>query len=27
LFIHVKVREGWPDEAARLRNMGLDVVG
>jgi len=26
LFIHVKVREGWADEAARLRNMGLDVV-
>lgn len=26
LFIHVKVREGWSDEAARLRNIGLDVV-
>ncbi|NOX84305.1 MAG: GTPase Era [Alphaproteobacteria bacterium] len=26
LFIHVKVRQGWADEAARLRNMGLDVV-
>ena len=26
LFLHVKVRKGWDDEAARLRNMGLDVV-
>ncbi len=26
LFIHVKVRQGWADEAARLRNMGVDVV-
>jgi len=26
LFIHVKVRKGWSEEAARLRNMGLDVV-
>ncbi len=26
LFLHVKVREGWANEAARLRNMGLDVV-
>ena len=26
LFIHVKVRKGWDDEAARLRNIGLDVV-
>ncbi|MBT8473063.1 MAG: GTPase Era [Marinicaulis sp.] len=26
LFLHVKVREGWSDEAARLRNIGLDVV-
>ena len=26
LFLHVKVREGWADEAARLRNMGLDPV-
>lgn len=26
LFIHVKVREGWSNEAARLRNIGLDVV-
>ncbi len=26
LFIHVKLRVGWADEAARLRNMGLDVV-
>lgn len=26
LFLHVKVREGWADEAARLRNMGLDIV-
>jgi GTPase len=26
LFIHVKLRQGWADEAARLRNMGLDVV-
>ena len=26
LFLHVKVREGWADEAARLREMGLDVV-
>lgn len=24
LFIHVKVREGWADEAARLREIGLD---
>jgi len=26
LFIHVKVREGWAEEAARLRNIGLDPV-
>ena len=26
LFLHVKVREGWSDEAARLRNIGLDIV-
>lgn len=26
LFLHVKVREGWADEAARLKNIGLDVV-
>ena len=26
LFLHVKVREGWADEAARLRNIGLDAV-
>ena len=26
LFLHVKVRENWADEPARLRNMGLDVV-
>ncbi|GJL94725.1 MAG: GTPase Era [Hyphococcus sp.] len=26
LFIHVKVREGWANEGARLRNIGLDVV-
>ena len=26
LFLHVKVRKGWDDEAARLRNLGLDVV-
>lgn len=26
LFLHVKVREGWSNEAARLRQMGLDVV-
>lgn len=26
LFVHVKVREGWSEEAARLRQMGLDVV-
>lgn len=26
LFLHVKTREGWANEAARLRNMGLDVV-
>ena len=26
LFVHVKVREGWANEAARLRQMGLDVV-
>lgn len=26
LFIHVKVRKGWDNEAARLRNIGLDVV-
>ncbi|WP_411820079.1 GTPase Era [Hyphococcus formosus] len=26
LFLHVKVREGWSEEAARLRQMGLDVV-
>lgn len=24
LFLHVKVREGWADENARLRQMGLD---
>ncbi len=24
LFIHVKVREGWAEEAARLRQIGLD---
>ncbi|MFQ5563618.1 MAG: GTPase Era [Parvularculaceae bacterium] len=26
LFLHVKVREGWAEEAARLRNIGLDIV-
>ncbi len=26
LFLHVKVHEGWADEAARLRKIGLDVV-
>lgn len=26
LFLHVKVREGWANEAARLRNIGLDAV-
>ena len=26
LFIHVKVREGWANEGARLRNIGLDIV-
>lgn len=26
LFVHVKVREGWAEEGARLRQMGLDVV-
>jgi len=26
LFLHVKVRAGWADEAARLRNIGLDAV-
>ncbi|MEE2692762.1 MAG: GTPase Era [Pseudomonadota bacterium] len=26
LFLHVKVREGWADEAARLRALGLDNV-
>lgn len=26
LFLHVKVREGWAEEGARLRNMGLDAV-
>ncbi len=26
LFIHVKAREGWADEAARLRQIGLDNV-
>ncbi|MEO1135521.1 MAG: GTPase Era [Pseudomonadota bacterium] len=26
LFLHVKVREGWDKEAARLRNIGLDAV-
>lgn len=26
LFLHVKVREGWADEAARLRHIGLDAV-
>ena len=26
LFVHVKVREGWDEEAARLRQIGLDVV-
>lgn len=26
LFLHVKVREGWADEAGRLRNIGLDAV-
>ena len=27
LFLHVKVRENWADDPARLRNMGLDDVG
>ena len=27
LFIYVKVREGWADETARLRQIGLDDVG
>ncbi len=26
LFIHVKVREGWADEPARLRQIGLDKI-
>lgn len=26
LFLHVKVREGWDEEAARLRGLGLDAV-
>jgi GTP-binding protein Era len=26
LFLHVKVREGWADETARLRQIGLDAV-
>ena len=26
LFLHVKTRAGWADEAARLRNIGLDAV-
>jgi GTP-binding protein Era len=26
LFIHVKVREGWADDPARYREMGLDIV-
>ncbi|MEM8771272.1 MAG: GTPase Era [Pseudomonadota bacterium] len=26
LFLHVKVREGWAEEAARLRQIGLDAV-
>ena len=26
LFLHVKVREGWAEETARLREMGLDAV-
>ena len=26
LFVHVKVRAGWSEEAARLRNIGLDIV-
>lgn len=26
LFLHVKVREGWAEEAARYRGMGLDIV-
>ena len=26
LFLHVKVRVGWAEESARLRNMGLDAV-
>jgi GTP-binding protein Era len=25
LFLFVKVREGWPEDKERLRNMGLDV--
>ncbi|MFP4239935.1 MAG: KH domain-containing protein, partial [Rhodosalinus sp.] len=25
LFVQVKVREGWMDEAARYREMGLDI--
>lgn len=27
LFLHVAVREGWTEEAARLRAMGLDIGG
>ena len=26
LFLHVKVREGWTEDAARYREMGLDIV-
>ena len=26
LFLHVKIREGWDEEAARLRGLGLDAV-
>jgi len=26
LFLHVKVREGWAEEVARYREMGLDIV-
>ncbi|MEZ5916496.1 MAG: GTPase Era [Parvularculaceae bacterium] len=26
LFLHVKVRQGWADEAARYRGMGLEIV-
>ena len=26
LFLHVKVREGWDEEAARLRSIGLDAI-